>query len=133
MLLTTASAWAWTDSGTSSDPYQINNASDLQQLATNVNNGTNYSGKYFLQTADINMQGVAFTPIGTGSNQFMGTYDGDSKKISGLTISSSYTYAGLFGYTHYNANSGSRCYLENIIVENCNIDVSGTNDSYAAA
>ena len=98
MVLTTASAWAWDGEGTQESPYQIKNASDLQQLATNVNDGTDYSNKYFKQIADINMQGVAFTPIGTADHPFNGKYDGNSKTITNLNVSGNYQYAGLFGF-----------------------------------
>ena len=130
MLLTGTTAWAWSGSGNSqNDPYLIASASDLIQLATNVNNGTDYSGKYFKQTAPITLSGN-WTPIGTSGKPFKGKYDGDNKTISGLTVSGSYQYAGLFGYTigtgDYNA-----CTLKNIIVTDCNIDVSDTDNSYA--
>jgi len=130
MLLTTATAWGWSGSGTSADPYQIATANDLIQLATNVNNGTDYSGKYFKQTVPITLTS-AWTPIGTSSKPFKGKYDGDNKTISGLTVSGSYQYAGLFGYTCGSSSSLSSCTLKNIIVTDCNIDVSGTNESYA--
>ena len=130
MMLTTATAWGWSGSGTSADPYQIATANDLIQLATNVNNGTNYSGKYFKQTAPITLSGN-WTPIGTSSNPFKGKYDGDGNTISGLTVSGNYQYAGLFGYTYGSSSSLLSCTLKNIIVTDCNIDVSGTNESYA--
>ena len=131
LLLTTTTAWAWSGSGNSqNDPILIANASDLIQLATNVNNGTDYSGKYFKQTAPITLTS-AWTPIGTSSKPFKGKYDGDNKTISGLTVSGSYQYAGLFGYTCGSSSSLSSCTLKNIIVTDCNIDVSGTNESYA--
>jgi hypothetical protein len=62
LCLTVSSAWAWSGSGTSRSPYQIANASDLNQLASNVNNATasgdddaynGYEGKYFVLTKDI--------------------------------------------------------------------------------
>ena len=130
MLLTTATAWGWSGSGTSADPYQIATANDLIQLATNVNNGTNYSDKYFKQTAPITLSGN-WTPIGTSSKPFKGKYDGDGNTISGLTVSGNYQYAGLFGYTCGSSSGLSSCTLKNIIVTDCNIDVSGTNESYA--
>ena len=129
MLLTTTTAWAWSGSGTSADPYKIANANDLIQLATDVNGGKNYSGKYFKQTAPITLTGN-WTPIGTSSKPFMGKYDGDNKTISGLTISGSYQYAGLFGFTNGTSDLNS-CTLKNIVVKDCNIDVSGTTESYA--
>ena len=129
MLLTTATAWAWDGSGTSADPYLITSTSDLNQLATNVNSGTDYQNVYFKQTNPITLSGN-WTPIGTSSKPFKGKYDGDNKTISGLTVSGSYQYAGLFGYTKGTSNYNV-CSLKNIIVKDCNIDVSGTTESYA--
>ena len=58
-LLCTAvqGAWAWTGSGTESDPYQISTADDWITLCNNVNNNSsNYSGKFFKLMADITVQ-----------------------------------------------------------------------------
>lgn len=56
-VLTASTAWADSafsgGSGTQADPYQIASTSDLNQLATDVNGGNGYSGKYFVLTADI--------------------------------------------------------------------------------
>ena len=83
MLLSATGAWAWTGSGTSADPYQITSASDLAQLATDVNGGSRYANKYFLQTANITALSTMAT-IGT-STPFCGHYDGGGFTISGLT------------------------------------------------
>lgn len=72
-LLLTQGAWAWPGSGTSSDPYLIASVADWNTLATNVNNGTNYSGKYFRLTADISVT----TMVGDSEDHsFRGTFDG---------------------------------------------------------
>ena len=117
MMLTTATAWAWSGSGTSADPYQVASASDLAILATDVNGGTDYSQKFFLQTADITLSS-AWTPIGSSSHPFKGHYNGGGCKISGLSVSGSYQYAGLFGYTRGVGNSPTNqlCELKNIVV-----------------
>jgi hypothetical protein len=109
----------WTGSGTAIDPWQISTKAHLITLATNVNNGTTYSGKYFKMTANINMTGGSFTPIGRVTlngwgdiNQiysFQGNFNGDGKIISNLTINSG-IYIGLFGY------------LSNATIENIGID-----------
>ena len=127
--------------GTSANPYKITNANDLKDLAVYVNGTGTYShgftvdvahdcsGVYFQQTNPITLSGN-WTPIGTSSKPFKGKYDGDNKTISGLTVSGSYQYAGLFGYTKGTSNYNV-CSLKNIIVKDCNIDVSGTTESYA--
>ena len=44
---------AWDGSGTSTDPYLIQNNADWRQLADDVIGGNSYSGKVFRMTADI--------------------------------------------------------------------------------
>lgn len=96
-------AWAWGGSGTESDPYQISNANDLNKLATDVNNGEPYSGKYFILTADISNVG-AFTPIGRDVNHhFQGNFNGKFHTISGMVIERASYYNGLFGRVKGNA------------------------------
>ena len=41
--------------GTEEEPYIIKNSSDLNRLRILVNNGENFSGKYFLQINDIDL------------------------------------------------------------------------------
>ncbi len=50
LLVCTTTAWAWDGSGTSVDPYLIKFATDWNTLATNVEGGNTYSGKYFQLT-----------------------------------------------------------------------------------
>lgn len=84
-------------SGTRSSPYLIQSASDLYTLASNINSGVGTSS-YYRQT--VNIVASSFnTPIGNASNPFRGYYDGDGYIISGINLTSSETYVGLFGYT----------------------------------
>lgn len=122
----------WTDSGnydttfaggtgTESDPYLISTARQLAGLAYNVNNGTNYSGVYFLQTANIDLSAYWWTPIGSSSSiYFAGLYDGGKYTISGLfTQSGSESYSGLFGYTL--GTSSSHAEITNVGIVDSNI------------
>lgn len=62
--------------------YLIGTAAELAWFADAVNNGqTTISGKL---TANINLNGKTWTAIGTSSNKFAGTLDGDSHTVSGL-------------------------------------------------
>ncbi|MBQ3789284.1 MAG: hypothetical protein II849_10855 [Bacteroidales bacterium] len=88
--------------GTEADPYIISDYPQLELLASRVNEGNRYSSdKFFKLGADI----VCFdgennhAPIGVhGTNQhFLGTFDGDGHTVSGIRISSSTGYQGLFG------------------------------------
>lgn len=62
--------------------YQIGTAEELAWFADAVNKGgTTISGKL---TANINLNGKIWTAIGTESNKFAGTLDGDNYTVSGL-------------------------------------------------
>ena len=99
----TSSPWTH-GTGTASDPYLIETPQNLSWLSDMVNNGvSNYSGVYFKQTADFNMNGnsYGFNVIGdnSSSHYFSGHYDGDFNSISNLKISNVSDCIGLFGYT----------------------------------
>ena len=101
------SAWAaegvWTGSGTEADPYMITTEAELNKLATDVNSGTVYSGKYFKLGASITV--TDWTPIGqkgSGINKFAGTFDGNGQTVTINGIKSDLDsafggYAGFFG------------------------------------
>lgn len=87
--------------GTSSSPYQIGTAEDLQHFATFVNDpymNAKYGHAYYIQTADIDMSGVTWTSIGTEDNPFSGNFNGGYRSVTGLINDASSTYGGLFGY-----------------------------------
>lgn len=87
--------------GSKNDPYTIKYASDLNHLATFVNNGQNYSGVYFVLSNDIAYSHSSdwnyaenennYTAIGTYDNPFRGTFDGAGYTISGIRIYKKYT------------------------------------------
>lgn len=102
VFLSAQNLFAWTGSGTALDPYQISSQAELTTIATNVNGGIDtYSGIYFKQTADISLSG-SWTAIGVSdADSFRGIYDGNGKKITGLTINSTSTnFLGLFGWIY---------------------------------
>ena len=97
LMLLTTTAWAWEGSGTKNAPYQIKSTGDLNQLATDVNKGTNYEGTYFKLMNNIsysystswNYAGSTennYTPIGGYQKFFGGDFDGNGKTISGIRI-----------------------------------------------
>ena len=129
-------------SGTQDDPWLISTAADLKALADYINSGKaidcdidgcgedigNFHGYYFKQTADIDLQGAAWNPIGYSNNAgacFSGHYDGDNHVIcnaisSGLT-DNGYTFAGIFGFVL----NGS---VSNLHIENVEFSAEGNND-----
>lgn len=87
------------------DPYKISTTEDLIQLATflsDENKYASFAAKFYVQTADLDMEGKAFSPIGsTSAAPFRGTYDGGGFKISNLSVqgaSSDNPASGVFGY-----------------------------------
>ena len=109
----TAAAFAG-GTGTAEDPYQIANGAELAYLASSVNSGETYTGKNFVLTANIDLNGLPWTPIGNsfsdalleGSNYriFAGNFDGNGYTISKVSIGSETTpfesdVFGLFGAT----------------------------------
>ena len=98
----TNSDTSWDGAGTSASPYLITSAAELKGLSDRVNGGTNFLGEYFKQTADIDLGGKDWTPIGTSSAPFKGNYNGGGYTISNLHVDedtlTDYGNAGLFGY-----------------------------------
>ena len=104
---TSAAAWdgttstAFTGTGTADDPYVIASAENLKSLQEQVAAGETYAGKYFKQTADIDLNNKEFAPImqrTSGKEGFGGLYDGNGYKITNFYQSFSYGFGGLFGY-----------------------------------
>jgi hypothetical protein len=78
-------------SGTSSDPFLINNVTDLQTYASYVNNGV-LKTEYVQLTDDIKCNGVTdFEPIGNNSYNYQGIFMGNNKTISNLSITTTST------------------------------------------
>ena len=62
--------------GTANSPYLVTSAADFLNLTLCMQNGQNFSGKYFRQTANIDMTGIAgYEGVGS-SCTFAGIYDG---------------------------------------------------------
>lgn len=81
-------------SGTKEKPYLIGTGAELAWFANRVN-----SGKITLcakLTADIDLNGHPWTPIGTAAKSYQGMFDGCNSIVHGLHISNE-SYAGLFG------------------------------------
>ena len=116
----TAGAETWIESaaefaagnGSQGAPYQISNAGELANLAKMVNGGETDENTYFELTADINLGGKEWTPIGTKDNRFLGKFNGNGNTIKNLTISGG-EEKGLFAYS-----SGE---IKNVYLEKINI------------
>ncbi len=138
-VLTTVTTWAWDGNGTQTSPYQITSTSDLLQLANDVYNGDTYSGKYFklmndlvFTTSTSNWYAIAptFASIGTDTNPFEGTFDGDNHTLTGVYIYKALNnkgdlYQGLFGVI------GSGGVVKNIILTDSKIAASNYSGAIA--
>ena len=110
-------------SGTQDDPYLISTGAELALLSQRVKNGETFSGMYFRLIKNIRLNGKAFTPIGSKTNEFSGVFDGNGFVISNFTITVADSYLGVFGYV-----TGT---IENLGVQGT-INVSGTtSNAYA--
>ena len=124
-------------SGTKNDPYLISNDKELAKLARDVNNGNTsqaFLGKYFKLTADIDLSGGIWMPIGkyynygngNGNNRlFFGKFDGDGHVIKNMHIqwegSDTWSAWGLFS-TLQGSSSTNLTTVTNLIIENAKVE-----------
>ena len=66
--------------GSSIDPYQVATEVELREIMD-----CDGSGKHFRQTQDITPTG-SWTPLGSTTSPFIGTYDGGGNSISGVEV-----------------------------------------------
>ena len=101
--LTGTVSFSGSGSGTENDPFLIFNPVQLND----VRNSVGHSGIYYKLMRDIDMtEWIAennpqqgWQPIGNLTSMFKGTFIGNGKKITGITINRGSTnYVGLFGY-----------------------------------
>ena len=87
-----------TGTGTSEDPYIIDNAEQWNNFADAVSIGYTFSGQYVKLNDDISVE----TMVGTGeSNSFQGTFLGNGKTLTfNKTISQNYYYSAPFRYVN---------------------------------
>ncbi len=125
--------------GTQGDPWLIASQADLTALAEFLNSGNaatfdtenagvgNCHGYYFKQTADIDLTGVTWEPIGySGSYYFAGNYDGGGHSITnavstGKVDPEGYATAGIFGWVAFGS-------VANLHVKNANFVATGQNN-----
>lgn len=123
--------------GSKTNPYEIATAKQLAKLARDVNNGNTpqaFLGKYFKLTADIDLSGGIWMPIGkyynkgygNGENRlFFGKFDGNGHVIKNMHIQWKGTDAwsawGLFS-TLQGASSTNLTTVTNLIIENATVE-----------
>ena len=125
--------------GTQEDPWLITSQEDLIALAEFLNSGNaetfdtenagvgNCHGYYFKQTADIDLTGITWEPIGySGSCYFAGNYDGGGHSITnavstGKVDPDGFATAGIFGWVAFGS-------VANLHVKNANFVATGQNE-----
>ena len=97
--------------------YEVYNANGLLEWNEAARNDLSINCTLI---ADIDLTGKEWTPIGTESQPYTGTFDGNNYTITGLTVNQTRNYVGLIGCI------GSDGTVKNVKLENVNI----TGDGY---
>ena len=123
-------AWAQTKpssgNGEVDSPYIITTAEELKWFRDEVNSGRYSICAKIADNVEVidmstvchaadksqNLEEVSWEPIGT--NQYMGTFDGNNKTITNLYINANQKYSGLFGYTYIST-------IKNLTFVNANV------------
>ena len=132
----------YTDDGQGN--YTVTTAEGLKNIASLVNGGA--TDIDITLDTDLDLTNMEWTPIGTESQPYTGTFNGKDKTITGLTVTGSNDYAGLFGcigsggtvkdvtLTKARVTGGS--YVGGVAgqnegtVENCSVDGTVTGTGY---
>ena len=129
-------------SGTEEDPYLISSGAELAYLAEIINDIKSYNkSNYYKLTADINLGGRIWTPIGIGVDDkgeyserriFKGKFDGNGFTIYNFKViqpeEEPFVYFGLFGRIEGSYNNYSE--ICNLTVEDISVDIYTRNDVY---
>lgn len=124
--------------GSKNNPYEIATAEQLAKLARDVNNGNTpqaFLGKYFKLTADIDLSGGIWMPIGKYYNYgnvnnrlFFGKFDGNGHVIKNMHIQwedvdarKAKSVWGLFS-TLQGESSTNLTTVTNLIIENATVE-----------
>lgn len=124
--------------GSKTNPYEIATAEQLAKLASDVNNGNTpqaFLGKYFKLTADIDLSGGIWMPIGKYYNDgnvnnrlFFGKFDGNGHVIKNMHIQwedvdarKAKSVWGLFS-TLQGESSTNLTTVTNLIIENATVE-----------
>lgn len=117
--------------GTEQNPYTINNLQELKDFAAYVNSGKTYSGEFVKLTANIDLSGAEFTPIGVAhfpnskhdttndpDRPFCGTFDGNGYTISNFKVSQTDAEKAANANATHTKAPGTNDYDHNLDVDN---------------
>ncbi|MDC7127322.1 MAG: hypothetical protein PQJ46_17295, partial [Spirochaetales bacterium] len=83
----------------SDSPNPIKSAEELVYISDNFTSNADFRSYDYILENDIDMDGVSFSSLGDQNYKYTGTFDGNEKEISNLTIGTSTTteaYQGFF-------------------------------------
>lgn len=81
--------------GTESDPFVLKTAADMQEISGLLANAGEV--RYFSMANDIDLDGIAWTPIVTAAANKPMYFEGNNHVISNLAVTAVNGYAGFFG------------------------------------
>ena len=139
--------------GTEASPYRISTADQLKSFRDIVNDENGNPAAYAELMNDIDLSSIcgesnSWTPIGSSSNAYAGTFNGNGKTIENLYIDTTDDYQGLFGYvsaegtvknlgvsgTSTSTSSGGVAAINFGSIENCSsgviVTATGSNNVY---
>jgi len=94
--------------------YVITTAAQFADFRNKVNAGNNFAGKTIKLAANIDLNNARWTPIGSNSAKFNGTFDGQGHTISNLYVQGG-TGVGLFGYVFNSAH------IKNVVIDGAHV------------
>ena len=107
--------------GTESSPYEIKTAEQFGQ----INDSNDHLDKYFKLVDNIDLSGFSGNPaIGTAANPFIGSFDGNGKTISNLTIHRPEGLLPEYGVGLFTI--GESGLVKNLTIQGASIQATGT-------
>lgn len=99
--------------------WHVMNAKAYNEFAAAVNSGVTFEGKTVVLDEDIDFQNATVAPIGnyTDNTPFKGTFNGNNKKLSNLTVQNivGKQGVGVFGKVY------APCVIKNLVVEGATV------------
>jgi len=109
--------------GSAANPFKVASRDDLEKVGSGTGGWT--LSACYIQTEDIDLAGEIWTPIGIGTEEFSGDYNGDGRLIKNLTINiGSGSNRGLFN-TIGKSGTVSNIRLTGVAISGANFNIGG--------
>lgn len=116
------------------NPYTISCLRHLENIHKtkyhDEEEGWYVGGHFFKMINNINLSGVAWTPLGTGVQAFTGTFDGNNHTISNLSLTITNTTSSGHSYGLF---SISKAFIKNLNVTNVKLSVTNSSTNYSVS